>query len=228
MIDLSIAVDIDTPLTRDEAREYCLNQGTGIYYTSKGREVEESTIDWLLNHLRPHQAREAVRRNLDLLDFDEWQAIENVLLANDPNCDTSEFIPLALAARINSALWEELDTSPLELEKSYETEGMYKLELSFSTMNKGKEYIDMPNGFSLATVADTVEDLNRDIEKIIWRALSYYRELDNTEVIVNKLISKDGEYVDSDEFTIRTNIVRTGSERFADVIRDLSSFEIVE
>lgn len=228
MIDLSIAVDTDTPLTHDEVRKYCLDQGTGIYYTSKGREVEESTIDWLLNHPRPHQAREAVRRNLDLPDFDEWQAIESVLLTNAPDCDTSEIIPLATALKINGALWNDLETSPMDFGLSYDQriKGMYTMSLCFSYTNEAGELTSEAAEVPLA--ADTIKELNESLESVIWRALGWHPELDNKEIVAHKLICKDGEYIDSDEFTIRTSIVRTGTGRFAEILRDLSSFEIVE
>lgn len=228
MIDLSIAVDIDMPLSRDEAREYCLKQGIGIYSTSKGREVEEDAINWLLNHSRPHQAREAVRRNLDIMDFDEWQSIEDVLLANSSDCITSELIPLATALKINTTLWEDLDLSPMDLEKGcgqYESE-TYKLELRFSYMNEAGEFIDIP-GEVFATDA-TIEEVNKSIESLIWRAIDWYHALDNTKVLVNKLITKNDEYVDSDDFTIRTSIVREGTNIYSRALRDISSFEMID
>lgn len=227
MTDLSIAVDINTPLTRDEAREYCLNQGTGIYYTSNGREVEDDAINWLLNHPRPHQAREAVRRNLDIIDFDEWQAIENVLLTNSPDCNTSELIPLDTAFKINSVLWEDLDLSPMELEPSYEERAkkMYKLELSFSYLNEAGESTDIQDDISAA--ADTIDEVNNSIESLIWAAIDRHSELDNTDVIVNKTIVKGDIYIDSDDFTIRTNVVRTQKSLFFRVLRDCSSYQVI-
>lgn len=227
MIDLSISVDTDAPLSRDEAREYCLQQGIGIYATSKGREVEEYAIDWLLNHPRPHQAREAVRRNLDIIDFDEWQSIEDVLLANSSDCVTSELIPLATALKINTTLWEDLDLSPMDLGKScgqYENE-TYKLELRFSYIDEAGEIIDIP-GEVFATDA-TIEEVNKSVDSLIWRAIDWRRDLDNRKVLVNKLITKNDEYVDSDAFTIRTSIVRESAKMYSRALRDLSSFDVI-
>lgn len=65
---------------------------------------------WLLKHKRPEQAKEAVRNNYDLLDFDEWQAIQNVLFKNEEG-----EICFKTALKINSALWEE-GISPLDLD----------------------------------------------------------------------------------------------------------------
>lgn len=109
-------VDVETPLSREEAIQYCLNQGTGIEYDADGeRVVSEEAIEWLLNHPRPEQAREAVRRNFDLIDFDEWMALEDLLMHALEDCKTNQDLPYATATRINGLLWENLDISPLEL-----------------------------------------------------------------------------------------------------------------
>ena len=103
----------EPPLTRREAIRYCLQQGTGIVYDGNGhRHVEESTIEWLLCHSRPNQAAYAVRAEVDLIDFDEWMAIENILY-KDYCCET---LPYETALKINGALWEDLDETPLELD----------------------------------------------------------------------------------------------------------------
>lgn len=227
MIDLSIPIYTAEPLSREEVRKYCLDQGVGIYYTSEGREVEESTIEWLLNHDRPHQVREAVRRNLDFIDFDEWQAIENVLLVNNPDCSTSEDIPLATALKISNILWEDLEISPLDLDKSTKyTDGLYKMQVSFSYLNKNGILISMLD--DVTETASTIEALKGTIKELIWKVIEWHPEFDNTKVVINQLITKNGEYVDSEEFTIQTSIFRKEINGMPRVMRDTSSYEFLD
>ena len=115
-LDADYKYDTETPLTREEVIRYCLEEGTGIEYDKSGqRYVNEYTINWFLNHHRPHQAREAVRREICLLDFDEWMAIENILYGVN-----SEDLPYETAQKINNILWEDLDETPLELDNTEE------------------------------------------------------------------------------------------------------------
>lgn len=115
-------------VTREEIVQYCLNNGTGIVYSdSDGAETTESekkekciryvskdTIDWFERHLHPEQVEYAVKNNISLLDFDEWQAIQAVLFAN--TADPNQTISYKCALAMNCALWEYEDISPMDLE----------------------------------------------------------------------------------------------------------------
>lgn len=115
--------------------QYCLNQGTGILYEfepnitergcttplelesahaskKKARYVEIAAIDSFLYHNHPNQVEYAVEHNIDLIDFDEWQALQTVLFANTAN--PNDEISYETAISINSALWNE-EITPLEL-----------------------------------------------------------------------------------------------------------------
>ncbi|NLZ54327.1 MAG: hypothetical protein GX892_14500 [Thermoanaerobacteraceae bacterium] len=70
----------------------------------------EDNGEWLLEHKRPEQAKEAVKKNYNLLDFDEWQALQNLLFKN-----VEGTISFETALKINKALYEE-DISPLDLD----------------------------------------------------------------------------------------------------------------
>lgn len=99
------------PITDEEIRSYCLNQGTGISYNENNdRIITQETIDYWrsVNHIR--QFAYAVRTNMDLLDYDEWQAIETKLFGQD-----SEELNALTACRINHILWTDMDVTPLDL-----------------------------------------------------------------------------------------------------------------
>lgn len=106
------------PLTRDEVRNYMLKQGTCISCDENGeRYIEEKYIDEWLGFERQFQLAYAVRESIDLIDYDEWQALETAFYG-----ERSDDIPYYVAAKINDILWEELDVSPLEFKDRKETE----------------------------------------------------------------------------------------------------------
>lgn len=99
------------PLTDKEIRNYCLNQGTGISYDENNdRIITQETIDYWRSENRIRQFAYAVRTNMDLLDYDEWQAIETKLFGQD-----SEELNALTACRINHILWTDMDVTPLDL-----------------------------------------------------------------------------------------------------------------
>lgn len=101
------------PLSKKEVTEYMLNQGTCISYDENGkRYIEDKYVNDWLNATRIHQVAYAIRENIDLIDFDEWMSLENLLFGED-----SEELPYGTAVRINGILWGHIDVSPMDLEK---------------------------------------------------------------------------------------------------------------
>lgn len=106
------------PLMRDEVRNYMLKQGTCISYDENGeRYIEEKYIDEWLGFERQFQLSYAIRESIDLIDYDEWQALETVFYG-----EHSEALPYYVAAEINNILYAELDETPLEFLGKKETE----------------------------------------------------------------------------------------------------------
>ncbi len=101
------------PLSKEEVIEYMLNQGTCISYDKNGKRYikDEYVNDWL-NATRIHQVAYAIRENIDLIDFDEWMSLENLLFGKD-----SEELPYGTAVIMNSILWGHIDVSPMDLEE---------------------------------------------------------------------------------------------------------------
>lgn len=83
-------------LDEDKLLQYCLDQGTGIEYKANDtnrttdaeiqaavaenrpvRYVSNHTLNVLYNWHRPEQIAYAVNTNMDLCDFDDWQALQN-------------------------------------------------------------------------------------------------------------------------------------------------------
>lgn len=97
--DCKFYIEEINELTEEEVKEYMVRNGS-----------PDNDGKWLLEHKRPKQAIEAVKNDYDLLDFDEWQALQNVLFG-----DSGGEISFKTALKINSALWDE-DISPLDLD----------------------------------------------------------------------------------------------------------------
>lgn len=117
-------------VTKEEIIQYCLNQGIGITYESEDvfdvitcrttdtetkkaekeccspRYVHENVFGWFLNHPRQSQVAYAVENNLCSIDFDEWQAIQNIL-GIEMSWET--------ALAINNVLYEGLDLRPVDI-----------------------------------------------------------------------------------------------------------------
>lgn len=110
--DLFYQIYIIYPLTVEEIKQYCLNQGTHISYDDDGERYvsDDDAMSWLTSTTRILQLAEAVRTNLDLIDYNEWMNLETLLYGRD-----SEELPSLTAGRINHILWEDLDESPTEL-----------------------------------------------------------------------------------------------------------------
>ena len=110
--DLYYQIYMIYPLTVEEIKQYCLNHGTCISYDDDGERYvsDEDAMSWLTSTTRIHQLAEAVRTNLDLIDYDEWMDLETLLYGRD-----SEDLPSLTAGRINQVLWEDLDDSAIEL-----------------------------------------------------------------------------------------------------------------
>lgn len=99
------------PLTDEEIESYCLNQGTGISYDeNNNRIITQETIDYWRSVNRIRQFAYAVRTSMDLIDYDEWQALETKLFGQD-----SEELNALTACRINGILWTDVDVTPLDL-----------------------------------------------------------------------------------------------------------------
>lgn len=118
--------------TREELIQWLLNQGAGIVYsvenaetTEKEKEekpfscvryVESTYADCFEEMPFPDQVDYAIEHNMDLIDFDEWQAIQHHLFGNEkemsPEC----------AGKINHALWAYHDETPLDLDHQNEYE----------------------------------------------------------------------------------------------------------
>lgn len=106
------------PLMRDEVRNYMLKQGTCISYDENGeRYIEAKYIDGWLGFERQFQLTYAIRESIDLIDYDEWQALETVFYG-----ERSEALPYYVASEINNILYTELDETPLEFLGKKETE----------------------------------------------------------------------------------------------------------
>ena len=106
-----VCCDTTTELSREEVIKYMKAQGTGINYDTPDGVDEEQVRWWLKHPVRREQIRETVRKNYCLLDFDEWQSIQNVLFRG-----SDDTIPFKIALDINYALYQE-DITPLELER---------------------------------------------------------------------------------------------------------------
>lgn len=114
-------------ITREDVIQYCLNQGTGIKYCSSegettAKELEDShekhenpryvqsdLVDFFCNEIQNGNkvAYEAISANMDLLDFDEWVALNNAIGVQLSRGD---------AFKINQILWGNYDFSPLDCE----------------------------------------------------------------------------------------------------------------
>lgn len=99
------------PLTDEEIRSYCYHQGTGISYDENNdRIITQEVIDYWRSVNRIKQFAYAVRTNMDLIDYDEWQALETKLFGED-----SEELNALTACRINNILWSDMEISLLDL-----------------------------------------------------------------------------------------------------------------
>lgn len=150
--------------------QYCLNQGVGILYETdpdvakKGltttaeivsahaadkaaRYVDLDVIDSFLHHPHPEQVKYAVEHHIDLIDFDEWQALQRVLFANTTNPDDT--IPYKIAVKINGLLWEE-ELTPLELQPvCNQTQNIKKRRKNMSVFCETHKDVDLNNRESM-------------------------------------------------------------------------------
>lgn len=114
-------------ISRSDVLQYCLRQGTGIEYrptkdnkTTKDEEraavrenrtcryVNIATINILYNWYRPEQIAYAVKRNMDLCDFDDWQALQNLF---------GVAMPYTVEKKIESIMMNDVpDLRPIEVE----------------------------------------------------------------------------------------------------------------
>ena len=79
--------------------------------------IEAKYIDGWLGFERQFQLTYAIRESIDLIDYDEWQALETVFYG-----ERSEALPYYVASEINNILYTELDETPLEFLGKKETE----------------------------------------------------------------------------------------------------------
>lgn len=113
--------------------QYCLDQGRGICGDGTDRErdagirsmmttekeieaaekagkparyVDLAVIESFESHPRPWQVREAVSRNYDICDWDEWQVLQDIIGVE---------ISSVTAGHVNHALWKYLDLSVREI-----------------------------------------------------------------------------------------------------------------
>lgn len=124
-----------TELTEEKVIQYCLDQCVGIVrdtpesdvkskgkttqaeinnaceYNRKVRYITNGTVKYLMTHPHTEQVKYAIE-NLDLCDFDRWQAAQNLLFCITDN--PSGTIPYETAAHIINALWDR-DIEILEL-----------------------------------------------------------------------------------------------------------------
>ena len=144
--------------TRDEAIQYCLNQGTGIvnYYDTpvaeletaettqaerdaaaksghEPREVSVETIDYFYEGAKEDDAMlYAVKNDMALLDLDEWQAIREA---------TGLQLEWEDARTINDILYEGYDFTPLEIQANEKTTSIKEAILSdLSAEDESKIY----------------------------------------------------------------------------------------
>lgn len=144
--------------TRDEAIQYCLNQGTGIvnYYDTpvaeletaettqaerdaaaksghEPREVSAETVDCFYEGAKEDDAMlYAVKNDMALLDLDEWQAIRE-----------ATGLPLEWedARTINNILYEGYDFTPLDIQANEKTTSIKEAILSdLSAEDESKIY----------------------------------------------------------------------------------------
>lgn len=144
--------------TRDEAIQYCLNQGTGIvnYYDTpvaeletaettqaerdaaaksghEPREVSAETVDYFYEGVKEDDAMlYAVKNDMALLDLDEWQAIRE-----------ATGLPLEWedARTINNILYEGYDFTPLDIQANEKTTSIKEAILSdLSAEDESKIY----------------------------------------------------------------------------------------
>lgn len=144
--------------TRDEAIQYCLNQGTGIvnYYDTpvaeletaettqaerdaaaksghEPREVSAETVDYFYEGAKEDDAMlYAVKNDMALLDLDEWQAIREA---------TGLQLEWEDARTINNILYEGYDFTPLDIQANEKTTSIKEAILSdLSAEDESKIY----------------------------------------------------------------------------------------
>ena len=144
--------------TRDEAIQYCLNQGTGIvnYYDTpvaeletaettqaerdaaaksghEPREVSAETVDYFYEGAKEDDAvLYAVKNDMALLDLDEWQAIREA---------TGLSLEWEDARTINNILYEGYDFTPLDIQANEKTTSIKEAILSdLSAEDESKIY----------------------------------------------------------------------------------------
>lgn len=114
-------------ISREKVLQYCLDQGTGIEYDKtphnettikenheadheerKQRYVNTATVNILWGWHRPEQIAYAVKNNMDLCDFDDWQALQDLL---------GIAMPYSIEKEIEAIMIREVpDLRPLEIE----------------------------------------------------------------------------------------------------------------
>jgi hypothetical protein len=144
--------------TRDEAIQYCLNQGTGIvnYYDTPvaeletaettqaerdaaaksghdPREVSAETVDYFYEGAKEDDAvLYAVKNDMALLDLDEWQAIREA---------TGLSLEWEDARTINNILYEGYDFTPLDIQANEKATSIKEAILSdLSAEDESKIY----------------------------------------------------------------------------------------
>lgn len=121
---------------RNKIVQWLLNNGRGIVTFSEMYPLKETTekeqaehpfgvVRYVLSALVnifenempfPEQVDYAVETDMDMLDFDEWQGIQEILFGED----SDRAMKPECARAINTALWEYHDISPYEILERYD------------------------------------------------------------------------------------------------------------
>lgn len=122
---------------RNKIVQWLLNNGRGIVTSSEMCSLKETTekeqaehpfgvvryvfsvlVNMFENEMPfPEQVDYAVETDMDMLDFDEWQAIQEILFGREPE----QAMKPECALAINKALWECHDISPYEILDRYDS-----------------------------------------------------------------------------------------------------------
>ena len=121
---------------RNKIVQWMLNQGRGIVDAPETCFLKETTekeqaehpfgsvryvysmvVNLFENEIPfPEQVDYAVETDMDMLDFDEWQGIQEILFGED----SDRAMKPECARAINTALWEYHDISPYEILERYD------------------------------------------------------------------------------------------------------------
>lgn len=175
-------------VSKEETLQYCLNQGTGVEYdrtphnstTEKEiqtaceenrnvRYINEATVNILYRWHRPEQIAYAIKTNMDLCDFDDWQTLQDLF---------GVAMPYSVEKKIEAIMMNDVpDLRPIEIEIDPEFRNNIENNYAESMELSICEAIE----YALYTKMD------HNIATKIWRAFSNELCIDIRDLIVERI-----------------------------------------